>query len=136
MTATMPSLKVHDPLDQVTALAPVSSEGAFQALLQQIEAARSGGATAIPGGNRPDRAGSQLEPTILANVMPDNSVYREEPFGPVLTFHIVPSEASAIARANDVPFGLGRSAFTADLDRGIHVALAIESGMAFVNGPT
>lgn len=135
-TATMASLNVDDPLDQVTALAPVSPEGAFQPLLQQIEAARSGGATAILGGNRPDRAGRQLEPTILANVMPDNSIYRRETFGPVLTFHIVPGEASAIALANDAPFGLGRSAFTADLERGKHVDLAIESGMAFVNGPT
>jgi succinate-semialdehyde dehydrogenase/glutarate-semialdehyde dehydrogenase len=69
-------------------------------------------------------------------VTPDNSVYRQETFGPVLTFHIVPGEASAIALANDLPFGLGRSAFTPDFKRGKHVALAIESGMAFVNGPT
>jgi succinate-semialdehyde dehydrogenase/glutarate-semialdehyde dehydrogenase len=62
MTATMASLKVHDPLDQVTALAPVSSEGAFQALLQQIEAARSGGATAIPVATDPTAPVVNLNP--------------------------------------------------------------------------
>lgn len=35
-----------------------------------------------------------------------------------------------------MPFGLDGSIFTADLERGERVALAIESGTAFVNGPT
>lgn len=136
MKAAMASLKAGDPLDPATTLAPVSSEGALNGLIQQIEAARAGGATVVLGGNRIDRAGSYLEPTILVDVKPDNPVYRQEIFGPVLTFHVVPDEATAIAIANDVPFGLGGSVFTADLERGERVALAIESGMAFVNGPT
>lgn len=136
MTAAMASLKAGDPLDPATTLAPVSSEGALQGLLRQIEAARAGGATITLGGRRIDRVGSYLEPTILTDVKSDNPVYRQEIFGPVLTFHVVPDETSAIALANDVPFGLGGSVFTADLERGERVALAIESGMAFVNGPT
>ncbi|ATI79973.1 aldehyde dehydrogenase family protein [Sphingobium yanoikuyae] len=136
MTAAMASLKAGDPLDPATTLAPVSSEAALQGLLEQIEEARAGGAAIVLGGNRIDRAGSYLEPTILANVNADNPVYRKEIFGPVLMFHVVADEAAAIALANDVPFGLGGSVFTADLERGERVALAIESGMAFVNGPT
>ncbi|UYY58065.1 NAD-dependent succinate-semialdehyde dehydrogenase [Sphingomonas sp. S2-65] len=136
MKAAMGSLKPGDPLDPKTSLGPVSSEGALQGLLKQIEEAKAAGAEIALGGSRIDRTGSYLEPTILANIGKDNPVYSQEIFGPVLSFYVVPDEAAAVALANDVPFGLGGSVFTGDLKRGERVALAIESGMAFVNNPT
>ncbi|TDK31230.1 NAD-dependent succinate-semialdehyde dehydrogenase [Rhizobium deserti] len=136
MTNAMGSLKPGDPLDPGTTLAPVSSEGALEGLLAQIEQARNAGAEIVLGGNRIDRPGSYLEPTIITNIGIDNPVYRQEIFGPVLSFYVVPDEESAIKLANDVPFGLGGSVFTADLARGERVALQIESGMSFVNNPT
>jgi succinate-semialdehyde dehydrogenase/glutarate-semialdehyde dehydrogenase len=136
MTAAMASLEAGDPLEPGTTLGPVSSEGALQGLLKQIEAARAGGAKVALGGDRVDRPGSYLQATILTDIAPDNPVYRQEIFGPVLSFHVVTDEDAAIRLANDVPFGLGGSVFTADLERGERVALAIESGMAFVNSPT
>jgi succinate-semialdehyde dehydrogenase/glutarate-semialdehyde dehydrogenase len=136
MKAAMESLKPGDPLDLATSLGPVSSEGALQGLLTQIEEAKASGAKIALGGSRIDRAGSYLEPTILTDIGKDNPVYAQEIFGPVLSFYVVPDEAAAIALANDVPFGLGGAVFTADLERGKRLALAIESGMAFVNNPT
>ncbi|MGN6123913.1 MAG: aldehyde dehydrogenase family protein [Sphingomonas oligoaromativorans] len=136
MIAAMGSLQAGDPLDPASTLAPVSSEGALQGLLGQIEEAKAGGATVALGGRRIDRPGSYLEPTILTGITPDNPIYRQEIFGPVLSFYVVADEAEAIALANDVPFGLGGSVFTVDLERGKRVGLAIESGMAFINNPT
>lgn len=136
MKNAMASLKAGDPLDPATTLAPVSSEGALKGLLEQIDAAKSAGAEIALGGKRVDRPGSFLEPTIITNITPSNPVYRQEIFGPVLSFYVVPDEAAAIELANDVPFGLGSSVFTADLERGERLALQIESGMTFVNNPT
>lgn len=136
MKGAMGSLKAGDPLDPATTLAPVSSEAALKGLLEQIEVARAAGAEIALGGSRIDRPGSYLEPTIITNIDNDNPVYRQEIFGPVLSFYVVPDEASAIKLANDVPFGLGSSVFTADLARGERIALQIESGMSFVNNPT
>lgn len=136
MKAGLGSLKAGDPLDPTTTLAPVSSEGALLGLLEQIRAAKDAGAEIVLGGNRIDRPGSYLEPTIIAGIDKDNPVYRQEIFGPVLSFYVVADEAEAIRLANDVPFGLGGSVFTADLERGKKIALQIESGMAFVNNPT
>lgn len=136
MKKAMGSLKPGDPLDPATSLGPVSSEGALQGLLEQIEQARGAGAKVVLGGGRVDRPGSYLQPTILTGITRENPVYRQEIFGPVLSFYVVEDEAAAIALANDVPFGLGGSVFTSDLARGERVALAIESGMAFVNNPT
>jgi succinate-semialdehyde dehydrogenase/glutarate-semialdehyde dehydrogenase len=136
MKTAMGALQPGDPLEPATTLGPVSSEGALQGLLKQIEEAKAAGAEVTLGGNRIDRPGSYLEATILTGITKSNPVYAQEIFGPVLSFYVVPDEAAAIALANDVPFGLGGSVFTADLERGERVALAIDSGMAFVNNPT
>lgn len=132
----MAALKAGDPMDAATTLGPLSSESAVKGLLKQIEEAKAGGATVALGGRRIDRPGFYLEATILTDIGPDNPIYRQELFGPVLSFYVVDDEQAAIKLANAVPYGLGGSVFTADVARGERVALQIESGMAFVNNPT
>ena len=45
-------------------------------------------------------------------------------------------EDDAVRIANDSPFGLGGSVFTADEQHGFKVAKRISTGMVFVNHPT
>jgi succinate-semialdehyde dehydrogenase/glutarate-semialdehyde dehydrogenase len=45
-------------------------------------------------------------------------------------------EDDAVRIANDSPFGLGGSVFTADAQHGAEVAKRISAGMVFVNHPT
>ncbi len=135
LKARMASLTPGDPADPATTLAPLSSEKVLNDLLKQIEAARVGGATVAAGGNRVDRPGYYLEPTILTGISEDNPVYTQELFGPVLSFYVVESEEAALTIANATPFGLGASVFTADLNRGEALARRVESGMVFVNRP-
>ena len=77
-----------------------------------------------------------MQPTILANIQPGNSAYREELFGPVALLFRVKNEDEAVALANDSDFGLGGSVFTKDVARGKHLASRIDSGMVFINHPT
>jgi succinate-semialdehyde dehydrogenase/glutarate-semialdehyde dehydrogenase len=88
------------------------------------------------GGERMDRPGAFMQPTILTDIKPDNSAFRDEFFGPVALFFRVKNEDEAVALANDSEFGLGGSVFTKDVARGKRVASRIESGMIFVNHPT
>jgi succinate-semialdehyde dehydrogenase/glutarate-semialdehyde dehydrogenase len=132
----MGALKLGDPADPATTLGPVSSENAMHGLLHQIDVAKQHGARVALGGGRPDRPGFYVEATILTDIDEHNPVYRQELFGPVVSFYVVESEAQAIELANVTPFGLGGSVFTADLERGRRVAAQIESGMVFVNHPT
>jgi succinate-semialdehyde dehydrogenase/glutarate-semialdehyde dehydrogenase len=129
------AFKAGDPTDPATTLGPLSSERALTTLLGQIEAARSAGAKVVLGGSKIDRPGFYLEPTILTGIDESNPAYTTEFFGPVASFYIVDSDDEAVRLANDTPFGLGASVFTADTARGRAIARQIESGMVFINQP-
>jgi succinate-semialdehyde dehydrogenase/glutarate-semialdehyde dehydrogenase len=131
--AALLNFKAGDPLEASTSLAPLSSQGALDHLLEQVGGAISAGATALIGGGRLDHSGAFMEPTILTGIDKSNPAYHEEFFGPVALFFRVPDEEAAIALANDSPFGLGGSVFTRDLTRAKRVASRIDTGMVFVN---
>jgi succinate-semialdehyde dehydrogenase / glutarate-semialdehyde dehydrogenase len=135
-TAAMKALKVGAPSEAGAQLGPVISEKALAGLLDQIDQARKGGATILTGGKRVDRPGYFLEPTVLADIGANNSIYRQELFGPVASVFVVGTVNEAIRIANDNPFGLGSSVFGADLDQARSVADQIESGMVFINQTT
>lgn len=130
------ALAPGDPMDSATTLGPMSTEGALLKLLGQVKQAVDGGAKLVTGGGRIDRPGSYMQPTILTDIAPDNSAFRDELFGPVALFFRVKDEDAAVALANDSDFGLGASIFTSDEARGRRVADRIDTGMVFVNHPT
>jgi succinate-semialdehyde dehydrogenase/glutarate-semialdehyde dehydrogenase len=134
-TEQMAELQAGDPMDPATTLGPVSSERARDLLHEQIELAEKDGATVVVGGARIDRPGFYLEPTVLTGIDAANVAYNTEFFGPVASFYVVDTTEDAIKLANDTPFGLGASVFTADTERGRSVAAQLDSGMVFVNQP-
>jgi len=127
------ALKPGDPMIEATTHGPMSTEAALVKLLAQVDAAVKGGATLLMGGKRIDRPGWFMQPTILTDIQPDNPAFRDEFFGPVVSFFRVKDEAAAIALANDSDFGLGGSVWTKDEARGKRVASQVDTGMMFVN---
>jgi succinate-semialdehyde dehydrogenase/glutarate-semialdehyde dehydrogenase len=101
-------------------------------LLAQVDAVVKHGAKIESGGNRIDRPGAIMEPTILTHVELGNSAFRDEFFGPVAMFFRLKDEDAAIALANNSDFGLGGSVFTEDLARGKRVASRVDLGMVFI----
>ena len=128
-------LKMGDPLDELTGVAPVCSAKAAKDLEDQINLSVAAGAQIVIGGKRPDPDGAFVEPTILTNVKQGMPAYDEELFGPVASVIVVPDEATAIEIANDTKYGLGGSVYTRDVERGRRVAEQIDSGMVFINYP-
>jgi succinate-semialdehyde dehydrogenase/glutarate-semialdehyde dehydrogenase len=127
------ALKPGDSMDKKTTHGPLSTEAALVQLLAQVDAAVKGGATVLMGGKRVDRPGSFMQTTILTDIKPGNPGFRDEFFGPVVSFYRVKTEAEAIALANDSDFGLGGSVWTEDEARGKRVASLVETEMMFVN---
>jgi succinate-semialdehyde dehydrogenase/glutarate-semialdehyde dehydrogenase len=134
-TAGLASMQAGDPADPATTLGPLSSERALELLVEQIGIATDAGAQVVLGGERINRPGYYLEPTILTGIDDKNPAATLEFFGPVASFYVVDSEDEAIELANSTPFGLGASVFTADVEHGRQLAGRIESGMVFINQP-
>jgi succinate-semialdehyde dehydrogenase/glutarate-semialdehyde dehydrogenase len=131
--AALSALKAGEPMDEKTTLGPLSSESALVQLLKQVDDAVAKGAKLVMGGKRVDRPGSYMQPTILTDIKPGNPAFRDEFFGPVVSFYRVKDEDAAIALANDSDFGLGGSVWTEDVARGKRVASRVETGMMFIN---
>jgi acyl-CoA reductase-like NAD-dependent aldehyde dehydrogenase len=92
------------------------------------------GAKVLAGGRRnPRYPGLYYEPTLLVDVDHGMDVMRDETFGPVIPIMKVRDEEEALRLANDSPYGLGASIFTADTEKGRALARRIEAGGICVN---
>lgn len=129
-------LVAGDPFDPNTTLAPLSSQGAADEVKDKIREAVKLGAKAEEVGPPVPNQGAFVQPTILTDLADDNPALYWEFFGPVSMLFRARDEDDAVRIANDSPFGLGGSVFTADNAHGAKVARRIETGMVFVNHPT
>jgi 5-carboxymethyl-2-hydroxymuconic-semialdehyde dehydrogenase len=108
-----------------------------------IELGSQEGAQMLCGGlDRPSYApqlearvakGNFLWPTVFADVDNKMRIAQEEIFGPVACLIPFKDEADAIAKANDIQYGLSSYVWTENLGRAHRVAAAVEAGMCFVN---
>jgi len=128
------ALKLGDPMDPETTLAPMARIDLRDELDRQVQQSIAAGAVPLTGCKPDDRVYAGYAPSILDQVKPGTVAYQEELFGPVAIVIRVKDEAEAIRVANDSPFGLGGSVWTRDLQRGERIARQLESGAAFVNG--
>ncbi|BBD91587.1 aldehyde dehydrogenase [Staphylococcus caprae] len=80
----MGQLTVGDPLDENTDYGAIINQKQLDSIHEKVESAVTNGATLVMGGHKLDRAGFFYEPTILDHVNTEDSVFKEEIFGPVL----------------------------------------------------
>jgi succinate-semialdehyde dehydrogenase/glutarate-semialdehyde dehydrogenase len=135
-TEGVAGLRAGDPFDAATNLAPLSSQRAADELKEKIRLAVEHGARATEVGPPVPQRGAFVQPTLLTDLAPDNPARYWEFFGPVSLIFRARDEDDAVAIANDSPFGLGGSVFSADARHGAEVAKKISTGMVFVNHPT
>ena len=99
-----------------------------------VDDALQKGARLLAGGKRGEHGhGTYYQPTVLGDVTHSMRITQEEVFGPVMVIMRVESEADAIAKANDCPYGLGSSVFTGNLARGERIAKGVKAGMSVIN---
>ncbi len=137
LTAKVKRLVVGNGSKRETMVGPLHTAAQRKEIEEQVEDAKSRGATVLAGGARPQ--GTEFEqghfylPTLLTDVPTDAKVAVEETFGPVLPVWQVKDLEEAIARANDTIFGLGSYIWTRDLARATKGAEKIQAGYTWIN---
>ena len=128
------NVKMGDPMDPSTTLAPMNSKKAKEKLQRQVDLAIENGATVVYG-NQPvkELAGQFFMPTILTDIDRDNPIFDQEMFGPVMAVYKYHDVKEAIALANDSSYGLGSTVFGTDIAHARQVAAQIDTGMTWIN---
>ena len=126
------AVRMGDPTDRTTTLAPLNSKSAKEKLEKQVELAVENGTKVYYGNEKVDLPGQFFMPTILTDITPDNPIFDQEMFGPVASVYKVNSEEEAIALANNSSYGLGNTVF-GEPEHAARVAAKIETGMSWIN---
>ena len=126
-------LIVAEPQRDATQVGPLVSANQRGISEQFIEESKRTGRRIAYGGQRPFARGFYLEPTILLDVEPNDRVWREEVFGPVVCIRPFDNEEEMLREVNASPFGLSGSIWTNDLKRALRVARRVESGVLSIN---
>lgn len=145
----MGGVLIGDPGDPATDMGPLISVRHRDRVAGFVDRARDAGARIRCGGEIPDRAGSAsspgaplpgapsmtayYRPTLITGIDRDFECWREEIFGPVLVAVPFATDDEAIALANDTPYGLAASAWTASTRRTLRAAAQIEAGTVWIN---
>jgi len=130
---------VGDPLDDKTIIGPMISANHLEKVRRYIEMGPKEGAALMCGGvdapalAGPFKRGNFVMPTVFADVDNRMRIAQEEIFGPVACLIAFEDEPDAIAKANDIAYGLSSYVWSENLGRAHRVAAAIEAGMCFVN---
>ena len=127
------AMNVGNGMDDGVTQAALINRGAADKVMEHIEDALGKGATVITGGQRHERGGSFVQPTLITGVSQDAQLCQEETFGPLAAVIPFKSEEDAIRIANDTPYGLAAYFYSNNIHRCWRVAEALESGMVGVN---
>lgn len=116
-----------------TQMGPVISEAHAEKICRYVQLGIAEGAECTTGGQRLDRPGYYVSPTVLAGANNSMTPVREEIFGPVLTVMPFDSIEEAIALANDSEYGLAASVWTRDLVNAHKITEQVKAGISWVN---
>jgi glyceraldehyde-3-phosphate dehydrogenase (NADP+) len=123
-------MKVGPQLDEDTDMGPMITEGEAARVEEWIREAIEKGATLLTGGTR---EGTIVQPTVLSNVPDGVTIACEEVFGPAVCLFKVKNLDEAIAKANDVRFGLHAGVFTQDINTAFKLIKEIDVGGIMIN---
>lgn len=129
-------VKVGSPNDPNTGYGPVINKKQFDTIMNYIETTKKEGGKLLFGGARQTGEGLDkgyfIQPTLF-EVTPDQTIFNEEIFGPVLAITPVKNEAEAIKLANKSIYGLAGAVWSKNQERAMKVARQLETGTVWIN---
>ena len=128
------ALKMGAPDREENYIGPMARYDLRDELHQQVQASLAEGATLLLGGEKISGEGNYYAPTVLSNVTPSMTAFRQELFGPVAAIIVAKDAEHALQLANDSDFGLSATVFTADEALADTFSRELECGGVFING--
>ncbi|KQN55495.1 MULTISPECIES: aldehyde dehydrogenase family protein [unclassified Erwinia] len=130
------AMKIGDPRESGVWIGPMARYDLRDELDGQVQATLREGAELLLGGKPLPGVGNWYAPTVLANVTPAMTSFKQELFGPVASLVVAKDADHAIELANDSEFGLGGSLWSRDLEKAQQLASRVETGGMFINSPS
>lgn len=128
--AQVKAIKYGNPLDENLNMGVMARLDLAENLHKQLKNDLKMGAKLLHGG---DVDGCSFAPTLITNTNVKMNSFCEETFGPLAAIFVAKTEAEMVAMANDSPYGLGASVWSADPQRANAVAQQLEVGGVFIN---
>lgn len=126
-------MNIGSPLDESTEMGPLANKEHYNKILSLFDKARQEGSEIVYGGYALEGPGCFVAPTVIRANSPEDSLMKEETFGPVGTFLSYNDEEELIGLMNSTPFGLAASLWTNDLSKAMRMIPRIEAGTVWVN---
>lgn len=137
LTKRVSGLVAGNGMVEGVGVGPLVNEAAVAKVSDQVEDARSKGATVPVGGHRLSDDGLEngffYAPTVLTDVTPDMTVYREETFGPVAPVVVYDDVDEVIELANDTHYGLAAYVYTDSMKTALTAFEALRFGIIGIN---
>lgn len=124
---------IGDPMQEGTAIGPLTRPQQLEVLEKQVGDAVAKGARLLVGGKRAEGAGYFFEPTVLADCDHTMQVMMDESFGPIIGIQKVKDDAEAVALMLDTDYGLTSAVYTKDRDRADRIMSHMNSGTVYWN---
>ena len=131
--AATAKLPLGDPRDLATRIGPLIHARQHERVSGFVDRALSNGCKAVFGGSAHEYGPLYYQPTLLTEVAPEDEIFQEEIFGPVLTWNTFETEAQVLQLANATRYGLAAMIYTRDRDKAHRVASGITAGTVWVN---
>ncbi len=126
-------LKLGDPDDVTTSLSAVINNKAFKTISDYIERGKADGGRVVAGGGTDGEAGYYIEPTVIADVKPGDTIEQQEIFGPVLAVIRARDFDDALDIANDTEYGLTGAVYTNDEAKLERASREFHAGNLYLN---
>lgn len=117
IVAQTAKIKVGEPTDAAATMSAVINEKAFRTINEYVEKAKADGGRVVAGGGADGERGFFIDPTVIADVKPGDTIEQEEIFGPVLAVIKADDYDHALKIANDTQYGLTGAVYSSDPEK-------------------
>lgn len=134
LKARMGKLRIGDSLDKCIDIGAVVDAVQQQRIEALVKKGVDEGAEIFQAQCPMPENGSFYPPTLVTGVGTDNTLFKEEVFGPVLTAITFRTQNEAVGLANNTRYGLAGSIWSESISRALEVAPALKAGVIWING--